>query len=134
MTAPLSASATVLVVDDDDFSQEILCAMLRAHGVTEIQSARNGSQALSLMADQERAHEFLICDIFMPDMDGIEFVGHLATLGYAGGVILVSGGSVEMLAIAKTLAKKNGLKVLAALTKPMPFEALAQAMKGDLLE
>ena len=129
-TAASNPSPTVLVIDDDDFSQEIMCAMLKAHGVTDIQSARNGRHALDLLAQQLRAPDFLICDIFMPDMDGIEFVGHLATLKYSGGIILVSGGSLEMIGIAKTIAEKYGLKVLATLTKPLPFEALAQAMLG----
>jgi len=39
MTATIAPSPIVLVIDDDEFSLEIICAMLKAYDVTEIQSA-----------------------------------------------------------------------------------------------
>jgi response regulator of citrate/malate metabolism len=64
----------------------------------------------------------------MPDKDGIEFVAGLATRGYGGGLILVSGGDVQMLAVARLIAVQSGLNVLAALTKPLQQEALQQVV------
>jgi CheY-like chemotaxis protein len=128
-TAPLATqSPTVLVIDDDDFSQEVISAMLKAQGIDRVQCVGNGREALRLMAEQPARPDYLICDIFMPDMDGIEFVGQLVSLRYPGNLILVSGGSAEMLGIAKTVAEINGLKVLGALRKPLSMAELAQAM------
>ena len=127
-TAPLATqSPTVLVIDDDDFSQEVISAMLKAQGIDRVQCVGNGREALRLMAEQPARPDYLICDIFMPDMDGIEFVGQLVSLRYPGNLILVSGGSAEMLGIAKTVAEINGLKVLGALRKPLSMAELAQA-------
>jgi CheY-like chemotaxis protein len=128
-TAPLATqSPTVLVIDDDDFSQEVISAMLKTQGIDRVQCVGNGREALHLMAEQPALPDYLICDIFMPDMDGIEFVGQLVSLRYPGSLILMSGGSAEMLGIAKTVAEINGLKVLGALRKPLSMAELAQAM------
>ncbi len=127
-TSSKNASPTVLVIDDDDFSQEVITAMLKAQGVEHVQCVGNGLEALHLMAGLPVPPDYLVCDIFMPDMDGIEFVGQLARQGYPGRIILVSGGDSEMLGIAKTVAEKNGLKVQAALKKPLSISELAQAL------
>jgi CheY-like chemotaxis protein len=118
----------VLVVDDDDFSQELFRGMLGQHGVDQIHTAGNGREALDVLASLPKPPEFLICDVFMPDMDGIEFIGHLATKGFGGGIILVSGLNIEMMSIAREIARANGLKILGAFEKPLTHQVLAQAM------
>ena len=125
---PTGASCSVLVVDDDEFSCELFSEMLAAHGVAEIRTASNGQLALRTLAAMACAPDFLICDIFMPDMDGIEFLDHLAKQRYQGGILLVSGMNIEMLAIAREVAISDGLKVLGAFTKPVRHEVLAQAL------
>jgi CheY-like chemotaxis protein len=122
------SSPVVLVVDDDGFSQELFRGMLVQHGVEQIHCAGNGRQAFDVLARLPKPPEFLICDVFMPDMDGIEFLGHLAKQGFAGGIILVSGLSLEMMAIAHEIAKVNGLKIMGAFSKPLTHQVLAQAM------
>lgn len=77
------------------------------------------------MARMPRPPDFLICDVFMPDMDGIEFIGKLGELHYQGGVILVSGMNAEILTLAQDIALGNGIKVLGAFAKPLPHDALA---------
>ncbi len=72
--------------------------------------------------------DYLICDIFMPDMDGIEFIVQLVARRYAGGLILVSGGDAEVLGMTKTVAEKNGLRVRGAFKKPLYATELAQAL------
>ena len=57
--------------------------------------------------------------VFVPEKDGIEFVGELAKRRYTGGVILVSGGDAQMLALARLIAVTSGLNVLGAFAKPL---------------
>ena len=129
MTAAMpNVQAVVLVVDDDEYSQDLASRTLGTLGFTQIQTARNGKDGLCVMDVMPRPPDFLICDIFMPDQDGIEFMGALAERAYQGGVILVSGGDTQMLAIAGLIATKSGLKVLGAFTKPLQQDQLSQAL------
>jgi response regulator of citrate/malate metabolism len=129
MTAAIpNAQAVVLVVDDDEYSQDLASRTLGTLGFIQIQSARNGNDGLRVMEEMPRPPDLLICDIFMPDQDGIELMGALAERGYQGGVILVSGGDSQMLAMARQIAMESGLKVLGAFTKPLQLDELKQAL------
>lgn len=128
MKQDVNAAALVMVVDDDAFSQEFFTEMLTDLGITEIHCASNGRMALKTLAALPRPPVLLICDVFMPDMDGIEFLGELTKNGYQGGIILVSGQDITMMAIAQQLALDKGLKLLGAYTKPMPQSLLAEVL------
>lgn len=124
----LSASHSVMVVDDDEFSQDILTAMLGQLGVTDVRVAGGGREGLQILGQLQQPPDYLICDVYMPDMDGIEFLEQLAKKRYAGVVILVSGAHAEMLDIVQDVARADGIKVLGALTKPLRLQALSQLM------
>jgi CheY-like chemotaxis protein len=126
--ASLGSMPSVLIIDDDDFSQSILCEVLQAMGLTEVQMAGSARAALRALAQREQLPDYLICDIYMPDMDGIEFLAKLAHQHYPGKLILVSGVDTNMLKVAKTIAVRNGLKVVASLVKPLNSMALEQAL------
>ena len=127
-TALQGSLQTVLVVDDDEFSREVLRKKLGYWGVTDIHMAHDGRHGISVLAAMTRAPDFLICDIFMPDMDGIEFVGELAKRDFVGALILITGVSKDMLNVASIIATKKGLRVLGTFTKPLHHEPLGQLM------
>ena len=122
------ASQSVLLVDDDAFSQELISEMLQALGVTDIHRASTGRHALRTLDSLPSPPDFLICDIFMPDMDGIELLSELGKSGYAGGIVLISGLDMTMMAIARDVAIADGLKLLGALTKPIRQAVLAKTL------
>jgi len=70
----VTVGSTVLIVDDNDDSREILALVLGMDGFTTIQ-ARDGIEAL----EQARLHHptVVITDIFMPRLDGIDFAREL---------------------------------------------------------
>jgi CheY-like chemotaxis protein len=127
-TPPPATPKLALVVDDDSFSQELFCEMLTALGLDDIRTASSGRIALRTLATLPRPPDVLICDVFMPDMDGIEFLSELGKTGYQGGIILVSGLDITMMAIAQEVALADGLKLLGAYTKPVPLAVLEQAL------
>lgn len=127
-TPPPASPTLALVVDDDSFSQELFSEMLMALGVSDIHTASSGRIALRTLASLPRPPDVLICDVFMPDMDGIEFMAELGKKGYQGGIILVSGLDITMMAIAQEVALADGLKLLGAYTKPVPQGVLEQAL------
>lgn len=127
-TALQGSQQSVLVVDDDEFSREVLHKKLDFLGVTDIHMAHNGWDGIRVLDGMGRAPDFLICDIFMQDMDGIEFIGELARRKYRGGVILVTGVNRDMLEVAQDIALHKGLNVLGIFTKPMQHETLGKMM------
>ena len=116
---------SALVVDDDEFAQSNLCGSLRALGFGTIYSANNGRSAVSTLDLMPHPPELIICDVFMPDMDGIEFVVELSRRRYLGGLILVTGVSKDMLEVAKDIALSSGIHVLGSFTKPLSPKTLA---------
>ncbi|MCP5304695.1 MAG: response regulator [Chromatiaceae bacterium] len=65
----------VLVVDDSHFSRKHITRVLHSLGITQVDHAENGVQALELI----RAHlyDFIITDYNMPQMDGQELLDHI---------------------------------------------------------
>jgi len=120
--------ALVMVVDDDDFSRALMCEMLTQQGVQQVVTACNGRDALTQMEDQHLTPDCMVCDVFMPDMDGIELMHAMAQRRYQGGVILLSGGSTELLSLASDIAQAQGIHMLGAFVKPMHQHTLAAAL------
>jgi CheY-like chemotaxis protein len=123
---------SVMVVDDDDFTRELFQGMLEDLGIAEVKLADNGREALRLMTALPKAPDVLICDVFMPDMDGIEFLDVLAQKKYAGHVVLVSGMNMDMMVVARDVAVGNGLNVLGAFVKPVKADVLAHVLGLDM--
>jgi len=119
---------SVLIVDDDAFSREVLHEMLAAEGIVNIQMADNGRSALRALAAMGSPPELLICDVFMPDMDGIEFMSELAQHQYPGDVVLVTGVDVSTLSLARDIATGQGIRLLGSFTKPLHKNVLKQLL------
>lgn len=72
---PALGAVRVLVVEDDDVNREVLRRQLSRLGVGRCDLARNGREALALTARQ--TYDMIITDLSMPEMNGIELVGHI---------------------------------------------------------
>jgi CheY-like chemotaxis protein len=121
---------SVLIVDDDEFFHSVLTEMLCLLGVNEsdIHTATNGLEALRKLKSLPRPPQYLISDVFMPDMDGMEFLSKLSERGYCGKVVMVSGVDAEMLDLSRTIAADNGLTLAGAFVKPISLAQLSGAM------
>lgn len=124
----ISSPTSVLVVDDDDFALESMCEALAPLKLASIATAADGLAALRHINSSPQPPDVLICDVYMPNMDGLEFLDNLAQLQFKGGVILVSGLNIEMLGMASQIAMGSGLQLLGTFTKPVPQSQLWAAM------
>jgi CheY-like chemotaxis protein len=122
-----SPSLRILLLDDDPFMLAMLEDMLDDLGQRDVRGA-TGAQA-ALVALRSAPPDLLVCDLSMPDMDGIEFLRHVAEEGYQGTVVLLSGMDAGVLKAAERLAMAQGLTILGACKKPV-----APAELGDLVE
>jgi CheY-like chemotaxis protein len=78
-TPPL-AGLRVLVVDDDRVALTIFCAMLEGAGA-RVECVSGGAEALARMVEQP--FEFLLCDVYMPGLDGFELIRRVRQLAPA---------------------------------------------------
>lgn len=116
----------VLVLDDDPFMLEMLKAMLHTIGVRAVYTEASTRHALSTLA--EEGPDVLICDLALPDMDGIEFLQAAAERGFRGGVILLSGMDSGVRDAAGELARVLGLRVVGIFRKPIALDHLRSAL------
>lgn len=122
---------SILAVDDDEITLDIICDILDQFGCTRVQTAQDGRSGFRAMAQMQSPPDIIIVDVFMPDMDGIEFVNQLSRLNYQGGVILISAADAQILQLARQIAVESGLNLLAAFAKPFQKETLAAALGLD---
>lgn len=120
---------SALIVDDDEFSRNCLSELLADMGINQIHTADNGRTGLKCLRQMAAAPDVLICDIYMPDMDGIEFLEKLIERRYTGRLILISGMDVQTLTLAREIADAGPMDFLGAFLKPVPRETLATALK-----
>jgi len=82
--------ARILIIDDDPRIRRMLEAAFEVAG-HEVDSVANGKDALRHYVGNPA--DLVITDIFMPEMDGIEFLMRLQELFPDARLIAMSGGS-----------------------------------------
>lgn len=128
--APLAKPRRVLLLDDDRFMLDVLRDMfsvLDTSGSFEIHAELDARRALAALP--RHAPELLVCDLAMPEMDGIEFLQAAAVQGFSGRVILVSALEDGVRNAATELARALGLRVAGAFRKPLGIEQLRRAVQ-----
>lgn len=124
-----------LVIEDDDFQRETMVDMLRSLGAMDVLEAGDGVQALQLLCSPgTRPIDIVLCDLNMPEMDGMEFLRHLSEgmkfLRHTGrarsniSTIILSAEDQTLISSVKTMAQAYGLPLLGAVKKPVDLNAL----------
>lgn len=116
MFASLSG-LTALVVDDDPFSLAVTSAALKAAGLDTVIARRDVHGAQELI-ESRAAISVIVCDLSMPDIDGIQFLRWLAERDCKVPIILLSGVDERLLHSAEHLAIQYQLHVLGRTSKP----------------
>ncbi|MEZ5585618.1 MAG: EAL domain-containing response regulator [Sedimenticolaceae bacterium] len=124
-----ASEAMVLLVDDETFFLQILQRQLANLGLTNVRSFQDAGEALVKLESDSSAFDLVICDLQMPNMDGVEFVRHLARIRFQGAVLLVSGEDTRILQTAERLAQAQKLNVLGALQKPTTPDQLRELLE-----
>lgn len=86
-----NTSASLLIIDDDDVVRASLAAYLEDSGFNVLQAA-NGLQGLEVF--QAQSPDLVICDLRMPQVDGLELIRRINALQVETPVIVVSGAGV----------------------------------------
>ena len=114
----------ILLVDDDPFALKLLARQLTLEGCDSVTPCEQAQQALDILEARRESIDLVFCDLQMPEIDGVEFVRHLARIGYLGSLVLVSGEDDRMLRTVQRLAQAHQVHMLGILSKPVAPEAL----------
>lgn len=123
---------SVLVVDDDPVVLMQMQQMLTGIGIAEVLTASNGVDALWQMNRRQTPPDVVVCDLNMPEMDGVEMIRRFGQSGFRGALILMSGADEQLLATVSNLAQLQGLSVLGEVHKPATPQQMISLLQASL--
>lgn len=128
------AQVEVLIVDDDAYQRKILVKMLSLIGVQKIHQAASAEIALEIIHTKQPSIDFIISDLDMPDIDGMEFLRLLAEQNIRASVLVISATHNNILRSVNVMAAEYGLAIVGALPKPYKLPVLREILERHLLE
>ncbi len=118
---------SVLVVEDDNFQRQMIVKMLHSLNAQSVSGVSNGKDALAIIRKQSESRiDIVICDLNMPEMDGLEFLRHLGEERHNISIIITSALGSKLVLSASRMTKMYGVKLLGAIEKPMYPEQLRE--------
>ena len=114
----------ILVADDDEFSLKLIGKLLALAGYT-VSKARDGAQALDLLAREQFA--LLITDVNMPRMGGLRLLEEVKKLHHIPAIV-VTATDID----SDTQRRSYSLGALRFIIKPVDQNELLSAVKEVL--
>ena len=126
--APVSATRTVLLVEDEESVRELLRKVLAGQGYRVLE-ARHGRDALLTLEEHPGTIDVVVTDVVMPEMNGRELVAQLTARRPGVPVLFISGYASGQLDTAGELPPGH-----AFLAKPFSTEELVRRVGALLAE
>jgi two-component system response regulator AtoC len=115
------SSVTILVIDDEDNMRHMLSKMLQRAGY-QVEVAADGEDGLSRLERQN--FDFVLCDIKMPKMDGMEFLRQCRRTMVGSTIIMMSAyGTIDLAVQAMQLGAYDFI------TKPFKSDEVLLAIR-----
>jgi CheY-like chemotaxis protein len=115
------------IIDDQRSMRSIIQMLLRQLGIKHITEAEDGAHALDLLISSQDRPDFILCDLYMENGDGIAFINsirrHEQLRDLLIPVILLTGETDPMI-----LGVGQQVGAAAILQKPCSAPALAKAI------
>jgi two-component system chemotaxis response regulator CheY len=118
--------ANILIVDDSSTMRKIISRSLRQAGlsVDEIYEAGDGIEGLGVLASG-KSIQLILSDIYMPNMDGLEFVKSVRDRGHATPIVMITTEAGE-----EILAEALSSGACGSIKKPFTPEQLLKTLGG----
>lgn len=124
----IDPNTVILVAEDHDFQRRTLVRMLRDLGISDVLEAANGREALETIRSAPRPPEIVLCDLDMPEMDGMAFIRHMGEAKSGMEVIIISALDPVLLGSVAKMADAYGTHLLGVIEKPITRERLTQLL------
>lgn len=121
------AESRLLHIDDDPHVGKAFALVARSCGYETKTTSQ--SSAFKEACEAFRPH-VIVCDLAMPNVDGIELLRYLADSGCEAKILIVSGLDRRVLDAAGRLAAARGLNIVGTLNKPVQAADLRFALNG----
>jgi CheY-like chemotaxis protein len=119
----------ILVSDDDERVRQATLDILQHEGY-EVAVARDGNELMR--AYRQQAADLVLCDLFMPDKDGLELIGDLLKDFPEARIIAMSGGGYKGMLNVLHMARHLGAKDI--LAKPFGRAKLLEMVRRVLTQ
>jgi len=116
----------VLVIDDDSIVCELVSALAQTMGLI-CDTTKDPATFLDRVTPET---SFILLDLMMPGMDGIEVLRLLGERQCKARILLMSGMDKRVLETAEKLAHSLGLAVVGHLQKPFPLPELKRVLES----
>ncbi len=114
----------ILIVDDEPSIREALSGILIDEGFVPV-NAETAAQAITILSAEEI--DLVLLDIWMPEMDGIEALGHIKKIHPELPVIMISGhGTIE------TAVQATKIGAYDFFEKPLSYDKIILAINNGL--
>ena len=115
--------ATILIIDDDRMFREMLIRLLEKNGY-DVLEADGGVSGLKQF--QCASPDLVVCDLIMPDKEGIETIQEIQKINRSVPIIAVTGGGKVAPEIYLMLAE--GMGAQKTFSKPFVSQEFLQAI------
>ncbi|HEY9051068.1 MAG TPA: EAL domain-containing protein [Gammaproteobacteria bacterium] len=116
----------LVVVDDEESMGALVCEVAETAGLDSVHYISANDFIFKLDEDID----FIILDLLMPDIDGVEMIRLLADKNSKAALVLISGVDKSVLHSAQELAFEHGLNVAGTLQKPFYPHELKKLLDG----
>lgn len=117
----------ILAIDDDRFFTRLVChaARIDGHTIDECNDAAKLNQALL------KNYEFILLDIMMPEVNGVEMLGRIRTSAPDAKVVLMTAVDSKLIDKIVAFAREIGISIAGVLSKPFRRSELSLLLKSS---
>jgi EAL domain-containing protein (putative c-di-GMP-specific phosphodiesterase class I) len=115
-----------LVVEDHGFQRWAVANILQDMGAREVLCAEDGASALHILRTAHPDIDIVITDLDMPEMDGMQFIRHIASSGITASLVVASALDLQLIVSVEAMARAYGLELLGSIRKPVTPRKLAE--------
>jgi EAL domain-containing protein (putative c-di-GMP-specific phosphodiesterase class I) len=104
--------------------------LLNKMGVHHVREACDGRSALAAFEDKDESLDLVICDLDMPEMDGMELIRRIGASGKSPSMIVASALAPDLLHSVEQMTRAQGVRLLGSIEKPATPEKLMPMLDG----